>query len=145
MRENEQPFLAQTDQLEFPNHTWTAQDIRKSYLLYIASYLDSEQADEYRKKADAWLTESQNILEASPETDFTRLLVILMQNQGPQQPVAIDGLATESGALPPTIAKASPSLTWSTLLNRIFRRAIAGLLAFRPNKEKAWLQARLDR
>ncbi len=145
MSQHEQPFLAQKDQLEFPNHTWTAQDIRKASLLYIASYLDAEHANEYQRKADTLLEGSFNILERSPETDYTRILVILMQNQGPQKPMAIPNLATDVGALSPSIAEMKNSLTWTTLLNRILRRLIIGLLAFSPKKEKAWLKTRLNR
>ncbi|MCK0163992.1 hypothetical protein [Marinobacter sp. S6332] len=145
MQNHEQPFLAQTDQLEFPNHTWVAQDIRKAMLLCIASHLDPEQAEDYLQQANIWLEEIQDTLKNSPEAHFTRIVVILMQNQVPQQPIANPDLAADTNALSPAVANANTRLTWTTLMNRILRRAIIALLAFRPAKEKAWLQARLDR
>jgi hypothetical protein len=145
MQQNERPFLQQTEQLEFPNHTWTAQDLRKAMLLYLARYTDPDQASAYQEQADAWLQQSLDTLQQSPEAHYTRLLVILMQNQGPQMLTENPGF---SPGLPPLAqgqAQASPRLTWALLLRRMLQRAIKGLLAFRPGKEKAWLQARLDR
>ena len=39
MLENELPYLDKANLLEFPNHTWVAQDIRKAYIFSIASKL----------------------------------------------------------------------------------------------------------
>lgn len=145
MAQNERPFLDQTEPLEYPNHTWTAQDVRKIMLLYLACYTDPEQASAYQQRADAWLQQCLDTLQQSPEAHYTRLLVILMQNHGPQTLTENPGFSLTTPPLTEEQAQASPRLTWPRLLGRIFQRALNGLLAFRPGREKAWLQARLDR
>ena len=145
MRQNERSFLAETKQLEYPNQTWTAQDVRKAMLLYIARYIDPDHAGDYQRQADEWLKDAAHALEQSPESNYTRVLAILMQNHGPHTLESNPGFSTTTPALPDALAKQQPRLSWPVLLQRMLRRALSGLTGFRPGKEKAWLQARLDR
>src|SRR5690606_987618 len=43
---HERPYLAEPDRLEFPNHTWTAQDLRKAVVLsYAYRFADAERLE----------------------------------------------------------------------------------------------------
>jgi hypothetical protein len=84
MCEHEQPYLHRPEILEYPNHTWAAQDIRKANVLFMASYFSSDDISKtrYQIKADSiycYVTETFN---KEPTRDFTRILSILMQNHG---------------------------------------------------------------
>ncbi|AOY87519.1 hypothetical protein BKP64_04655 [Marinobacter salinus] len=142
MARNEEPFLNHPEQLEFANHTWAAQDIRKVMLMHQAVYFDPTQKEYYRSKATEWFDYVIKTLQASPERDFSRIQVILLQNHGqydalPELPETalttdlIDHLRTK----PPTLSIAG-------LLSRISQRLVRGLRGFRPSRERAWLNAR---
>jgi len=82
VRENEQPYLTAPEKLEFPNDTWAAQDIRKANVLYYAAYFDPERAQKYLERAEFFWHYCIDRLSASEERSTTRILSILMQNQG---------------------------------------------------------------
>lgn len=84
MLDNEQPYLETPDILEYPNHTWAAQDIRKANVLFLAYYfeLDKNKAQQFKAKADSlYEYVSQTLLEEKTHY-YTRILSILMQNHG---------------------------------------------------------------
>jgi len=146
MADHEKPFLEHREQLEFANDTWVAQDIRKVMLMYQAAMTDPANADKYLKPAERWLDDICSRLASSPERDYTRILVILMQNNGPQHRQA------PSTFLPPGNTStnlrgpcATPSLTWSELFARIAFRIKRGLRSFNFKQEKKWLETRLNK
>ena len=144
MLKNERPFMADKTQLEFPNDTWVAQDVRKAMLMFQASELDHENFGQYQKQGRKLLEEVTGTLRYSHETHFARILVILMQNHGPQM------LATASPLANSRVTSvhqhwAPPILTWRLLIFRIGGRALRALSTFRPSREKLWLNTRLDR
>lgn len=147
MAANERPFLSIPKSLEFANDTWTAQDIRKAILLYQAIHFDLENKALYLGKANEWLDYVVEKLNKSPEAHYARILIILMQNHGPQD------FANDTNVFPANIKvglekydlKHPPTLTWQKLLKRIGRRLLKGLVTFNPSKEKAWLDARLNK
>ncbi|MHA7924497.1 MAG: hypothetical protein ACX936_04805 [Marinobacter sp.] len=142
MRTNERPFLADPEQLEFPNDTWVAQDVRKAMLMFQAASYDTGNAEAYHAKGQEWLDYVCDRLENSSEAEYARILIILMQNYGPQhlepatEPVPA-GLDVES-------TRRQPTLTWRRLITRMAQRIARGFLTFHPRREKAWLSARLD-
>lgn len=140
MLQNEQLFLSDAKQLEFPNDTWTAQDIRKAMLLFQAAEIDSEFGNEYRQQAHSWLVEIIDRLARSNERSFTRVLIILLQNHG-----AYQSGATEQEQLAIQEYPSAPRLTWGTMSGRVLKRLTRALVTFRPTRERAWLNARLDR
>jgi hypothetical protein len=145
MLDNEQPFLTNPEQLEFANHTWVAQDIRKAMLMHQACVLDPVHRPRYKIKADEWFHYVVDTLSASQERHFSRILVILLQNYGPHHvPAGLppEALGTEMVDIHRTIA---PKLTVLTLINRIAGRLLKGLASFRPSRERAWLNSRLER
>lgn len=77
---NEYPYLEKPEVLEFPNHTWVAQDIRKAYLLSIAANFSSQKQQQYKDKANYFLDYVINNLKNNETRTFTRILAVLMQN-----------------------------------------------------------------
>ncbi len=85
MLENEYPYLEKPEILDYPNHTWTAQDFRKSYVLFAAS---SYEQDATRKqamisRAREFHDYTVKVLSSSNESQCSRHLAIMMQNEGP--------------------------------------------------------------
>jgi hypothetical protein len=146
MRLNERPFLADTEQLEFANDTWVAQDVRKAMLMFQAANLGISDADAYYAKGSEWLEYVCNRLQVSDEAEYSRILIILLQNYGPHhlEPASEEegnNLELETDSL--TLHK--PYLTWNMLMARVAQRLLRGIRTFRPSREKAWLNARLDK
>ncbi|WP_284207467.1 hypothetical protein [Thalassotalea eurytherma] len=84
MLENEQPYLNTPEKLEYPNHTWVAQDLRKANILYTASELcmDNDVSLKLFEKAEYFYHYVHNELKNEPTNTYTRILVLLMQNVG---------------------------------------------------------------
>ena len=144
MLKNERPFMAGKTQLEFPNDTWVAQDIRKAMLMFQASELDPENSSQYQEKGHKWLEEVTKTLQCCQEAHFTRILVILMQNHGPHSLTTSRPLSSSSVTSLRNYW-APPVLTWRQLISRIATRALRAILTFRPSRERLWLNTRLDR
>jgi hypothetical protein len=144
MLKNERRFLSDPGQLEFPNDTWVAQDVRKAMLMFQAAELNPERTEDFQNKGSQWLTEVCEALAQSKQKHCARILTILMQNYGPQQVSSHDDLAQFIDDAAPA-NDSPPFLSWGELTVRISRRLFRGILNFRPAKERAWLNARLDR
>lgn len=84
MLAHEYPYLEKPEILEYPNHTWTAQDLRKSNILYAAAYYsyDEHKRDCYQNKAAFFYQYVATTLAEEPTRQVTRILAILMQNHG---------------------------------------------------------------
>jgi hypothetical protein len=145
MLKNERPFLENPGDLEFANDTWTAQDIRKAMLMFQAAQEDPANAERYREKGQEWLNHVTSALRLSPERGFTRLQIILLQNYGPQHLTTTFKEECPGHLSSYTPPDKAPELSWTTLASQIVSRLTSGLLHFRPHREKAWLEARLDR
>ncbi len=144
MKDNERPFLADPEQLEFPNDTWVAQDVRKAMLMFQAASYGTESAAEYHAKGREWLEYVCNRLTVSDEAKYSRILIILLQNYGPHH---LDPPTEPAVGVRPAnrLDLQEPRLTWARLIARMSHRILRGLATFRPGREKAWLEARLDR
>lgn len=80
---NEQPYLTNPSILEYPNHTWAAQDIRKANILYFASRYESGKTQQQMlNKAEQIYQYVGTELSEEKTHYFTRILCILMQNHG---------------------------------------------------------------
>ena len=145
MLKNERPFLSDPGQLEFPNDTWVAQDIRKAMLMFQAAELDPTHAKDYKNKGSQWLAELCEVLLQGKQKHYARIMIILMQNYGPQHVSSCQSLAQHTDDPAPVNYSHPPSLTWGELAARIVGRMVRGILAFRPAKERAWIHARLNR
>lgn len=82
MLENEQPYLEKPEILEYPNDTWTAQDLRKAHVLAAAAYFSPDDGSKFMQKAEYFENYVTTKLNASETKTYTRILVLLMQNQG---------------------------------------------------------------
>lgn len=82
MLDNEAPYLDKPDILEFPNDTWTAQDLRKTAVLAAAWYYSDEKNPALLEKAKYYQHYVATKLAASEEQTYTRVLALLMQNSG---------------------------------------------------------------
>ncbi|KRW82542.1 hypothetical protein [Marinobacter sp. P4B1] len=146
MLRHEEPFLTRPDHLEFPNHTWAAQDIRKAMLMHQAACFDPDHKEQYLTKAQDWMEYVTKTLRSSTETYLARIQIILLQNYGPHHP---NSLKLPDNVLNPDLLEQleanSPRLSIAALSARISKRLLTGLVNFRPDKEKAWLNARLER
>jgi hypothetical protein len=144
MRNNETLFLADPEQLEFPNHTWVAQDIRKAMLMFqAAEFATEDQAKSFQNTGEAWLAETCETLKHSDECEYSRILVILMQNYGPH--INAPSIHHSTLQTPGRATNKSTQLNWTSLMSRILMRLGKGIVTFSPAREKAWLDARLNR
>lgn len=84
MLAHEAPYLDKPDILEYPNHTWAAQDIRKANLFFAAAYFaqNSAQQEQFIAKGEYFYQYVTQTLEKENTRDYTRILSILMQNHG---------------------------------------------------------------
>lgn len=142
IQQNERPFLTDISQLEFPNQTWVAQDIRKAMLIFQAAELTrGTEAESLQKTGQEWLKEICDTLETSNEREYSRILVILMQNYGPHL-AAIAGRYNSVLRYPDLAGSQPLNLTWFSLLARIMRQLGNRTRHLNLAKEKVWLKAR---
>lgn len=81
MLEKEYPYLDKADDLEFPNETWPAQDMRKSSVFYhAAKYAPKTQKTEFIQKGDFYYHYSIQKVGSFETRSLTRPLVLLLQN-----------------------------------------------------------------
>lgn len=83
MLAHEQPYLDTPEVLEFPNDTWTAQELRKTHIFAAAFYYSPDNNQEYLDKAKYFQDYIVTRLKTSAELSYTRILALLMQNHGP--------------------------------------------------------------
>jgi hypothetical protein len=145
MQTHERPFLQEPQRLEFANDTWVAQDVRKAMLMFNAAELtQGKKAGDYIVKGETWLENSCTALAESSEKHFSRILVIIAQNNGPQN-IQPGACYTNSQSQKTWQTNEQPLLTWQQLIARILKRIGLGLTQFRPTREKAWLSSRMSR
>ena len=145
MLSHERPFLSDTSELEFANDTWTAQDVRKAMLMFQAAQEDPHRAPDYLARGKEWLDYVTTALQTSPERGLSRLQIILLQNYGPQRLPGLDTARRPVETGDADTNYQAPLLGWGSLVGQIVVRLMKGILHFRPRREKAWLEARLDR
>ncbi|MCU7555635.1 hypothetical protein OCL06_13650 [Alteromonas sp. ASW11-19] len=81
MAEHETLTLEHAQSLEFPNETWTAQDLRKLNILAFAqAYAPAVLSESLANKCETLLQQINHRLQASPEAATTRVLCLMMQN-----------------------------------------------------------------
>ena len=82
---HEYPYLEKPDILEYPNDTWTAQDLRKAHVLAAAHYYSPDKKNQYMAKAQFFQQYVADKLTHAETKTYTRILVLVMQNQGAMQ------------------------------------------------------------
>lgn len=139
MRQHERLYLTAPEQLEYPNDTWLAQDIRKAMLMFQAAELCPEQTKEFTEKAQHWLKEVTSGLAQSKELHFARIQIILLQNFGPHS-------ATETYLSTELRSRQIPNQPRSPLAamtGRIGKKCLKGIMSCRIRHELSWLKARM--
>lgn len=141
MIENESFYLDHPEQLEFPNDTWCAQELRKANLFYYAYYFSKDHESLYIDRAEEFYNYVTNRLTKSNEAHHTRILAIMMQNDGVQQkfntkPVSPIPYETKQYVDAPGYDRNAIVLTY-------MKDAIKILLHFSPRSEWSWLTKRL--
>ncbi|WOJ95038.1 hypothetical protein R0135_07670 [Congregibacter variabilis] len=107
MADHENPYLCKPEELEFPNATWVAQDLRKARVLASAARLarTPELRERLRRRAQEFEDYVLNTLKTEPTTHYTRIQAILMQNLAPPMPIATHPETLESMSDTPPLAK----------------------------------------
>ena len=82
MVQHEQPYLNRPEILEYPNQTWSGQDIRKVDILAYLASLNTPNAPAYRSKAQALENQIFSALKESDELHYSRIQALIMQNYG---------------------------------------------------------------
>jgi hypothetical protein len=102
MAANERPYLETPEQLEFPNETWAAQDIRKAAVFEFAAHHTNDEGARatFLARADRFVDYAITTLTAAPTGTLTRPLVLLLA-YGFQRPMMAAPFAATVGALPP--------------------------------------------
>lgn len=132
---NEAPYLNTPEKLEYPNHTWAAQDIRKANVLYGAYYFSEKNeinASKYKDKADEFYFYVYECLKAEDTRTYTRLLAILMQNSGFKSFVQNNNPENSTAFQKTEIVNASSSL-------KLVKAFVKTLRSTSLKKELAWL------
>jgi hypothetical protein len=143
MSSEEQFYLDKPQQLEFPNDTWCAQELRKANLFNFLYYFSSDQNIKYIQKAEIFYTYIHSHLAASSETQYTRILAILMQNDGVEQMFRTH-TKPKSHIVYQTIQYGKPPSFNRTLILKIYLFDIRQLFSrFSWKQEFVWLYTRL--
>ena len=137
---NEYPYLKKPDILEYPNDTWTAQDLRKTYVLAGAYYFSPDKKNEYMTKAQFFQKYVADKISISDTKTYTRILVLLMQNQG-----AVDIFQRTQSLATFAPRKNWPATTYqqTSLFVGLFKVLAKRLINLSPKAELDWLKKRL--
>ena len=82
MAKHEYMYLDKPDILEYPNDTWTAQDLRKASVFAAAYYFSPQHEQIYLDKAEYFENEVASRLNSSVSKTYTRIMVLVLQNCG---------------------------------------------------------------
>ncbi|MGK0370098.1 MAG: hypothetical protein ACJAW1_000336 [Glaciecola sp.] len=147
MLSNEDFYLRNADELEFPNDTWCAQDTRKMNLFCWLYYFDEIQPEIYLHKANEYYQYIVEHLSMSDETHFARILAILMQNDGVSQKFGLDDSAINAPKSSIPLEKKSfndaPIFSRYAILTTYFRDVTHLIRHFSLASECRWLSLRV--
>jgi hypothetical protein len=82
MVDNEYMYLDKPEILEYPNDTWTAQDLRKAHVLAAAYHYACDNNSKYLAKAEYFENEVAARLNSCATKTYTRIMVLVLQNSG---------------------------------------------------------------
>jgi len=144
MVENEAPYLDKPEQLEFPNDTWVAQDIRKANVLYAAYRYAVDDREKLLSRSRYFRDYVINELTRSNTRHFSRIQIILLQNHGPSDLMDVESkpyVALED--LPEESSDLNCFHTPAGFLGELFGTWGRALINFRPGNELKWMKARV--
>ncbi len=143
MVENESPFLQNPDSLEYPNHTWAAQDLRKANLLFIASLYCSDRKTKYLETAHFYLHSVEDALSNEETRYYSRILILLMQSDIQESALNYDTASILRDSPQSTRYSPAPLYSISGLLWGVFREIGRRLFKLSLKKEWRWLSFRV--
>jgi len=143
MVDNECFYLDHPEQLEFPNDTWCAQELRKANLFYYAYYFSKDNDSHYIEQAEKFYKYVTNHLNKSTEANNTRILSILMQNNGVQQKFKTKPTSPISYKIKKY--NDAPVFSRRGIIFTYIKDMLTLLLNFSPQSEWSWLTQRLSR
>lgn len=140
MLAHEYPYLQKPDILEYPNDTWTAQDLRKAHVLAAAYYFSPDKKLEYMQKAQFFQQYVADKLNHSDTKTYTRILVLLMQNQG-----AVDYFQTSQAPTRFAVRQKWPAAPYQqrSIYEGLLKVFTKRLIKLSPRAELDWLKKRL--
>lgn len=149
MRHNEYPYLDKPEQLEYPNETWAAQDLRKSAVFFHAARFSTsaEHRAAFRERANHFFQSSLDELGKHQGSRFARPVVLMLQNGWVGSRLAESGAAEPPPPPPDTAAVFGariPTISLSGVLSRTVRDVIGVLAHTSIPREMAWIRARLS-
>ena len=145
MADNEYPYLDKPEILEYPNETWSAQDLRKGVvLMYAAGFARGKEQQNFAERANIFLKEGFSRLLSSNTYHYTRPLALVLQNGW-----AVEALADGPPCFPEAPrnidykGRPIPRLTLVEVLLRSLKDIAAVLPRTNLQREWRWLKARL--
>ena len=141
--EHEEFYLSKPDSLEHPNHTWTAQEIRKADILYAAAFYCPEKKQDYENRADYFQDYVENTLSAEATRSYTRILVLLMQSQGGKG--YYHSISKQGFNKPVNSVMQKDEMEYyskSSLLLELIQELASRILTFSANREWKWIKTR---
>ena len=142
MLEHEQPNLTNPEQLDFPNLTWAAQDLRKAVVFYQAYRFSPGLDERYLEKAKFFRDYAVQEIAADETKELARIQTILMQNQGVEDFIATSHSWNDYGPVDITSIGESPMVRPKSAFKVVIIELLKVLRVFNPIRELAWLRSR---
>ncbi len=146
MLSNEYSYLDKAENLEYPNETWPAQDLRKSVIFFHASrYAYLEQRNSFIEKGRYFFTAARDELHRHATGNLTRPLVLVLQNGWAGSQLFKDAAVFVVPDCPKVkiSSKSTPQLSLGAVASRICSEIGEAALNTNIRREAAWLWARL--
>lgn len=142
---NESPFLQNPDSLEYPNHTWAAQDLRKANLFYIASLYCDDRKVKYLEAARFYVRSVADDLSNEETRYYSRILILLMQNDIQQSALNYQAASKLRNASNVSAYSPAPLYSISGLLLEAFKDMASRLFKLSLKNERRWLSFRIKK
>ncbi len=144
MLENESPFLQNAENLEYPNHTWTAQDLRKANLFYVASLYSENNKTKYLEAAHYYVQYVEDTLKNEETRYYSRILVLLMQNDIHESGLDYEAASPLRNASNLKTYSPAPLYNFSGILMEFFRDIVSRVFKLSLKNESRWLSFRMQ-
>lgn len=142
MVDNEVPYLENADRLDYPNATWTAQDVRKIHIFYAAYKYALKDRSVFLERARYIRDYVADKLANESTLHYARIQILLLQNHGPSAHIDMDSLPYP-GIREITITDQDGCFhTPKTHLKHIAGTWASCLTKFRISNELRWIKTR---
>lgn len=141
---HEYPYLEKPEQLEYPNETWAAQDLRKSVIFYHAArYAKQERRELFLERGKHFFTTAMQELLQHRSSSFTRPVALMLQNGwvGHCFDNNVSSVDCENVVIP--TGTPTPRLSIGSVMQRIAGDLVNSAKVTSLRREMSWLKARL--